>query len=312
VTAAEVAEMLVRAGHEPAQQCEESPHRFPDGARYRVEISSVERPSMLRAVIDEAERHGVPVRRVSQGSGVMMLSDDDIREMVELGAEHGIEISLFFGPRGEWDTGGQAFASGALAGAIRGARGLLACAAEARRACDLGIRGMLVADLGVLDLVARMRAAGDLPPDLVLKTSVMLPCTNPGTARTLESMGAGTLNVATDLTVDELGEIRAACKVPIDVYVESPDDQGGFVRLYDIADLVRVAAPLHLKFGLRNAPLIYPMGQHLLEVAEGMAREKVRRAALGLRLLEQFAPELVEPSRPAPPDLGVPVPVHAL
>jgi hypothetical protein len=31
-----------------------SPLRFPDGAHYRMEISGVERPEVLEAVIDEA------------------------------------------------------------------------------------------------------------------------------------------------------------------------------------------------------------------------------------------------------------------
>ena len=61
--------------------------RFADGLRYRIEIPSVEGPRVLEAVLDEAAQRDVPVRRVSQGSGVMMLTDAEIREMAELGAE---------------------------------------------------------------------------------------------------------------------------------------------------------------------------------------------------------------------------------
>ncbi|MDQ3378943.1 MAG: hypothetical protein M3546_01280 [Actinomycetota bacterium] len=67
--------------------------RFTDGLRYRVEIPSVEGPVVFRAVLEEAKERGVAVRRVSQGSGVMMLTDAEISEMAELGAEHGIEVS---------------------------------------------------------------------------------------------------------------------------------------------------------------------------------------------------------------------------
>ena len=81
--------------------------RFADGLRYRIEIPSVEGPEVLRAVLEEAEARDVPVRRVSQGSGVMMLTDAEIAEMASLGAEHGVEVSLFLGPRGAWDAGGQ-------------------------------------------------------------------------------------------------------------------------------------------------------------------------------------------------------------
>ncbi len=282
---------------------------FADEVRYRIEIPSVEGPAVMRAVLEEAALRGVPVRRVSQGSGVMMLTDGEITAMAELGAQEGVEVSLFLGPRGAWDAGGQSFATGAAGGVARGEAGIDACLSEVRRGLRLGIRSFLVADLGVLATLGAMRAAGDLPPDLLLKTSVLLPCANPATARALESLGAGTINVSTDLSVAELGELRAACSVPLDVYVEVPDDQGGFVRMYEVPEMIRAAAPIYVKLGIRNSPNIYPVGGHLLDLAVTLGRERVRRAELVLRLLAERAPELVE-GRGAdrPSDLAVPVP----
>lgn len=46
-----------------------------------MEISSVEGPRVLVDVLDEAAARKVPVHRVSQGSGIFMLDDDEIREM---------------------------------------------------------------------------------------------------------------------------------------------------------------------------------------------------------------------------------------
>ena len=281
--------------------------RFADGVRYRIEIPSVEGPRVLEAVLDEAERRSVPVRRVSQGSGVMMLTDDEIRELARLGADAGVEVSLFLGPRGAWDTGGQSLVTAAAGGTARGLAGIDACVAEVERAVRLGIRSFLVADLGVLQTLGDMRRAGQLPATLVLKTSVLLPCANPVSARALEELGATTVNVATDLSPAELGELRAACSAPLDVYVEAPDDQGGFVRFYEVPEIVRLAAPVYVKLGLRNAPNIYPSGLHLEELAVKLGRERVRRAELVLRLLEEQAPELVEGrGDDRPPDLGIP------
>jgi hypothetical protein len=283
--------------------------RFADGVRYRIEIPSVEGPGAFRAVLEEAATRDVPVRRVSQGSGVMMLTDAEISEMSALGAEHGVEVSLFLGPRGAWDTGGQSFATAAAAGIARGAAGVEWCVAEVRRGVRLGIRSFLVADVGVLALLGGMKRGGELPDSLVLKTSVLLPCANPETARLLEDLGATTINVSTDLSAAELGELRSACAAPLDVYVEVPDDQGGFVRFYEVPDVIRAAAPVYVKLGLRNAPNIYPSGLHLEDVAVRLARERVRRAELVLRLLRERAPELVEgrgDDRPA--DLGTPEP----
>ena len=286
-----------------------SEQRFADGLRYRIEIPSVEGPRVLEAVLEEAASRGVDVRRVSQGSGVMMLTDDEISAMARLGAEAGVEVSLFLGPRGAWDTGGQSLVTAAAGGSARGDAGVDACVAEVRRGAALGIRSFLVADLGVLATLGGMKRDGALPRSLVLKTSVLLACANAATARTLEELGATTINVATDLAAAELGELRAACSTPLDVYVEVPDDQGGFVRFYDVPDLIRAASPIYVKLGLRNAPNIYPSGLHLDDLAVKLARERVRRAELVLRLLEERAPELVE-GRGAdrPSDLGIPEP----
>ena len=283
--------------------------RFADGVRYRIEIPSVEGPEVFRAVLDEAAERGVPVRRISQGSGVMMLTDSEMEEMAALGAEHGVEVSLFLGPRGAWDPGGQSFATTAAGGTARGQAGVEWCLAEVERGLRLGIRSFLVADLGVLATLGRMKRAGDLPESLVLKTSVLLPCANPGTAALLEELGATTINVATDLSAAELGEIRAACSTPLDVYVEVPDDQGGFVRYYEVPAIIRDAAPVYVKLGLRNAPNIYPSGLHLQDLAVRLGRERVRRAELVLRLLGEQAPDLVEGrGDDRPPDLGIPEP----
>jgi hypothetical protein len=283
--------------------------RFADGLRYRIEIPSVEGPRVLEAVLEEAERRSVPVRRVSQGSGVMMLTDDEIRDLARLGADAGVEVSLFLGPRGAWDVGGQALATAAAGGVARGKAGVESSLAEVRRGLALGIRSFLVADLGVLATLGAMRRSGELPASLVLKTSVLLPCANAATARALEELGASTINVATDLSPEDLGQLRGACTAPLDVYVEAPDDQGGFVRFYEVPEMIRRAAPLYVKLGLRNAPNIYPSGLHLEDLAVKLGRERVRRAELVLRLLEEQAPELVEGrGADTPADLGIPKP----
>lgn len=269
----------------PAADERRPPGGFPDGSPWRIEIPSCEGPRVMEAVVDEAASRGVPVHRISQGSGVMMLTDGEIRRMVELGRHNDIEVCLFLGPRGAWDTGGQAKVSAAVAGAARGRRAVVACLADAFRAVDLGVGSLLVGDLGVLELLSRLKSEGRLPSDLVLKTSVLMPLPNAPTAAMYERAGATSLNVSTDLDLATIAEIRAATSVPIDMYVEVPDDQGGSVRFYDVPELIRVAAPVYLKMGVRNAPNIYPVGQHLAAVAEALGRERVRRAELVLELL---------------------------
>lgn len=150
---------------------------------------------------------------------------------------------------------------------------------------------MLVADEGLLWVAYEMRRAGELPSDLVFKLSVQIGTANPAAALVMERLGGGTLNPPTDLSLAQLAAIRQATTMPLDVYVEAPDDFGGFVRHYEIAELVRVAAPIYLKFGLRNAPDVYPSGTHLEPTVIALSRERVRRASIGLALLREYYPE---------------------
>ncbi|WP_046469653.1 hypothetical protein [Allosalinactinospora lopnorensis] len=287
-------ELLADQGHPVAAGITESGRRFPDGSRYRVEIPSCEGPAVFEAVLEEAAQRDVTIDRVSQGSGVMMLSNAEIRHMAKLGDANDVEVNLFLGPRAGWDTGGQAKVTAAVAGSARGNAAVAASVNDALRACDLGIRSLLVGDLGTLAVLGELKAAGTLPAELVLKTSVVMPLTNGPTASLYERLGATSLNVSTDLDPATLTEVRYATRSPIDVYIEVPDDQGGAVRFYDVPDVIRAAAPVHLKFGVRNAPNIYPSGAHLRSVAVDLGRERVRRAALALELLADLDPDLLD------------------
>jgi hypothetical protein len=277
----------------------ESAKRFPDGAQYRVEIPSVEGPRALERVLALADHYRLPLHRISQGSGIMLLEDEEIREMARLGREAGIEVSLFVGPRAAWDIGAQTLhtAGKSIGGRLRGIDQVTYALEDVRRACNLGIRSVLVADEGLLWVLDEAKRRGELPPDLLIKISVLMGPANPAAARVLERMGAGTLNIATDLTVPQIAAIRAAVDLPLDVYVEAPDDFGGFVRHYDIPDLVRMAAPIYLKFGLRNAPNVYPSGTHLEATALALTEERVRRAHLGVSLLQRYYPGAITSER---------------
>jgi hypothetical protein len=219
-----------------------------------------------------------------------------------------VEVSLFARPNAAWGTSAAARAPAGwlFAPTAYGQEQVVAALDDARRAADHGFRSVLVADVGVLAAFGEARSAGLLPSDMQAKVSVMLPAANPPAARVLQNLGADTINVPTDLSLAQIAAIRAAVDVPLDIYVEAPDNVGGFVRLHEIPELIRVAAPVYVKFGLRNAPDVYPAGSHLDSITIALSRERVRRARLGMELLTRSG---YEPSTSELGAQGLAVPV---
>ena len=296
-----------------ARELPDSPFTFRDGAQYRVEIPSTEGPDCLAAVFEEADALGVPIHRVSQGSGVFLLTDEELDAMAALAASRAAEVSLFARPTAGWGPSAMALApAGAvLSGAVRGAGQLAAALDDVCRAAAHGFRSVLVSDIGLLAAFGQARERGLLPADMQAKISVMLPVANPPAARLVTGLGANTLNIPTDLTLHQIAAIRSVTDIPLDVYVEAPDNLGGFVRHHEIPELIRVAAPVYIKFGLRNAPDIYPSGSHLGATAVALSRERVRRARLGLDLLHRSGTSLASHSPAASAGLAVPRPPAA-
>ncbi|MFE4212511.1 hypothetical protein [Streptomyces sp. NPDC056844] len=279
-------------GPAPLSPADASPHSFPDGGSWRTEVPSVEGPEALGVVLEESARLDVPVHRISQGSGVWMLTDAEITEMVDRCAERDVELCLFTGPRGTWDTGASVRTDSGGAGLrSRGHDALAGCVEDALRATGLGVKCLLVADEGVLWTLHRLREQGALPADTTFKVSALIGPVNPASYAVFEQLGADSINIPSDLTLAQFTEIRRVSRAPMDLYIEAPDDLGGYVRMYEVAELIRRGAPLYLKFGLSKAPGIYPYGRHLREQALATAKERVRRGRLALDLLARHGAE---------------------
>lgn len=260
-----------------------STKRFPDRGAWRIEIPSVEGPEALSVALDEAARLDVPIHRISQGSGVTMLTDAEILKMVKLCEASHVELCLFARPGANWDVGAARDSdAGSIGARARGIGQLGAAVAEIQRGVGLGVRSFLVSDEGLLWAAHRLRMEGVIPLDTQFKTSIMSAPANPLSVHVNELLGADTINVPSDLSVAQLAEIRTLCEATLDFYVEAPDNIGGFVRYHEIYEIIRVSAPVYVKFGLRNAPDIYPAGAHLRSVILESTRERIRRARLGL------------------------------
>jgi hypothetical protein len=282
---------------------------FVDGAHLRIEIPSVENPEALRAVINEAHERHVTVHRTSQGSGAMLLTRGELKEMARIGADEGLEVSLFAGPREEYGVGGAARSPDGLllSGRLRGFHQLRYAIEDISRAAEAGIRGFLIADTGLLEIVAQMVQSKELPANIVWKISAVLAPSNAITFRQLVNLGGTTVNVPSDVTLTELAEFRAVSSAPIDLYLESTDSMGGIVRGHEIAEIASVASPLYAKFGLRNARPVYPAGLQLMNDVVNNVREKVRRAQIALEWLADSPLDLTVSEQGAA-GIGIPEP----
>ena len=310
----DVRRMLERAGIPggDAYDLPDSPLTFPDGAHYRMEISGVERPQVLEALIDERQRRGIPIHRlISTVMGSTLLDDAELRQFARLAAQARLEVIITPGPRSGWDVGRQlATPEGALSGLrFRGCDQLCFVVAEILRCVDLGFRGFLCVDEGLLWLLHALKTNGDIPPDVVFKVSIFAGHANAAGARVLESLGASTFNPLGDLSLPQLASIRQAVRLPLDLHIYLADSFGGFNRFYEGAEMARVCAPCYFKIEpgpalAAGAGAMYRPWTSTEFLAQ-QAREKVKYAQIIHELIQATAPDL-RLSAPGPADLAVP------
>jgi hypothetical protein len=289
-----------------------STQRFPDGAWYRMEISGVERPQVLEALIKEMHRRQMPIHRlISTVMGATLLDDAELRDFAQMAAEARCEVIITPGPRSGWDTGRQLISpEGGLSGLrYRGSDQLSYVVSDILRCIDFGFRGFLVIDEGLLWLLNQMRANGDIPADVIFKVSIYAGHASAAGGKVLQSLGAGTFNPVGDLSLPQLASIRQAVDIPLDLHIYLSDSFGGFNRFYDGPEMARVCAPCYYKIepgpALAAGPgAIYKPWTSASFHAE-MCREKVKYAQIIHEIIQATYPEATL-SAQGPADLAIP------
>ena len=186
----------------PGRDCYDLPtstKTFPDGCQYRMEVSGIERPVVLEALVDEMEKRDVPIHRlISTVMGSTLLTDDALERFAKLAAEKKMEVIITPGPRSSWDTGRQLVTpEGVISGLrVRGSDNLAYLIADIKRCTDFGFRGFLVTDEGALWLLAQLREEGFIPKDTVFKVSIYAGHANGAGGKVLQMLGANTFSLA--------------------------------------------------------------------------------------------------------------------
>lgn len=266
-----------------------SDKRFDDGGQYRFEVPGIQGPKVMEALLDEIDRYGIYLHRVTQTKGIMSLSDNDIEQMVNLAQQANVELILAIGPRATTDTSASVNTpEGVRMGyRLRGQEQVVRAIEDVKRAAAIGCRGFLVYDEGCLWALNEMRKAGEIPADCHFKVSAHTGFANPCSAHLLESIGADSLNPVRDIQLQMLAAMRQAVNVPIDIHTENPKSTGGFIRHYEVPEFIRVAAPIYLKTGGSVAQT------HSWDSTTDDAKKRAKQVTLVKRVIDSYYPEAI-------------------
>ena len=262
---------------------------FEDGGQFRFEVPGIQSPKTMKTLLDEAQNQNIVIHRVTQTKGIMLLSDEEIIEMVDLAKEYGCELFLSVGPRATYDTSATVHTKeGSRIGyRLRGYDNLLYAIEDVKRAAGFGVRGILLYDEGLLYALNQMRLEGELPKNLHFKISAHAGHGNPASAKLLESIGLDSLNPVRDLQIPMLASIRNAIDIPIDLHTENPKSTGGFIRHYEVPKFIEVASPVYLKTGGSVA------ANHNWDTTEKEAIARIKQVKLVERMIKRYAPDAV-------------------
>ncbi|MDR1109427.1 MAG: hypothetical protein LBP92_01720 [Deltaproteobacteria bacterium] len=287
----------------------DSPLAFADGAHYRIEIAGIERLSNFRAMLDEARKLDLPVHRaICTVGGSTYMPFGEMRELARLARDSQVELVMVVGHRKSWDVGARelGFPEGVPQGPRhRGSDNVTYWIEDMMRCLEAGMRGFLVYDEGLLRLLGQMRAEGFVPPETFFKWSVFGGQSSPVGAKLLEDLGANTMNPISDVSLAILGSIRAAVRMPLDVYMIIVDAFGGMYRAYEAPEIARVAAPVYFKIepGTSEADIYKPWIKE--QAHDDLIRAKVQIGAILREIVQRRSPGLIL-SAPGPKDLTLP------
>jgi len=277
------------------------PKRFEDGAQYRFEVPGIQKPETLSGLIDALDHFEVQIHRVTQTKGIMLLTDSEILEMADMAREAGLELFLSVGPRATYDTSASAQTKeGARIGyRLRGYQNLVYAIEDVKRAVNLGVRGIVLYDEGLLWVLSKMRSDGELPFNVHFKISAHTGHGNPASARLMQDIGADSFNPVRDLSVTMMHEIRQVIDISLDIHTENPKSSGGFIRHYEAPEIIRRASPVYLKTGGAVA------AHHGWDTTSSQAAERVRQVRLVQDMINRYYPEATK-SKLGNEDLAIP------
>ena len=266
-----------------------SEKRFSDGGQYRFEVPGIQGPAPMKSLMEALDEYGLKIHRVTQTKGIMFLTDDEIKTMVEYAKKWNVQLILACGPRATTDTSASVKTEeGQRMGyRLRGEEQIVRGIEEIRRGIRLGVKGFLIYDEGLLWALGEARKKGFIPEDIHFKVSAHMGHGNPCSCYILQELGANSINPVRDIQIQMLAGIRAAIDIPIDLHTENPKSSGGFIRHYEVPEFIRVASPVYLKTGGSVA------SNHSYDTTEKEAKQRAKQIVLVKRVIDEYYPNAI-------------------
>lgn len=265
----------------------DSKKEFSSRGQYGIEVASAQTPRVINTMLKSIKKYSFKPNRFTETRGIFRLSDDDIKEMVNICIGENMGLILSVGPRAFYDTSASARSEqGArISYRLRGMENIVHAIEDVKRAISFGVRGILVYDEGLLFLLNKMKTDGIIPSKVALKISVHCGHGNPFSLHLLEKFGATSVNVVGDLELPMIASCRESVNIPIDIHTDTPKSSGGFIRTYDVPDLIRIGSPIFLKSGAISSPA------HAHLPSDIDIDNRIYQANLVYRMIQRYYPE---------------------
>jgi hypothetical protein len=267
-----------------------SEKRFPDGAHFRTEElrETVEEYENMYAL---SEKHDFVVNKITDTRGIMFDTDKEILRKLDLARRNGTEVMMCPGA-GEhpFDIGQQAAAGAMVEGKIRGMDQLVYTIRDMLRGAELGCRGFLFYDEGLLLIACKMRKDGMLPSETKFKISANLSIANAAAIRFWFGVlgPQDSINPARDLTLPMISAMREVTDNSLDIHMFW---KNSIARTMDAPEIIRIGSPVHLK-NARSGPGVTP-------------EERLKQGICAVDMVRKYYPKAKQ-SKPGGRGLAVP------
>jgi hypothetical protein len=177
--------------------------------KINIEMSGIEDPMVHEAVVDEAKKQGIVIsREIAAVNGTKHWSDNQLRKLVKIAAENKVEVVICPGhlARGLIENPSNVFTTMNY----QNTEEIDVYLHEVHRCVKMGFKAVLVWTKSMLEYLDYLRRQGKLPADIIFKMSTFGNNANVLDCLQSEKLGADSINVTNNLSLESLAEIRQA------------------------------------------------------------------------------------------------------